>query len=498
MAAALALLQQAQAALANDAVAIATRQEEQAASQQAHAAEVAARLEALEVERQALAGERAALEAERAQLPAAVSAAVGGVGGGGGADVLTLNVGGQLFSVQRRTLACAHGSVLGALFGGLWDAAHTRDADGRPFMDEDPATFAALLRLLRVRAASDAAALGAAMPAARAVPTERTHLVQLADKWLLRDSLWPPAFAVETARVLQAGTRVCTVSAVRAGRLLRVCGGEQLQPHDESCRQDRWETGGSSAARQAVRMPPQAFCPFFRYAESSPFTFMNSTHRRAPNGRPGSCFDMRFAPLMSNHALCKLPSQPHGATATTWCVRLCDLSAGAVLGVATSSADIYGILVLCDADAVTTSTTAWIQTGSLPLVACRPRMAVVVAGMVTPLPDRDDWRADEALAWGSTHGRLLMFVLGAAAADGSRLLTISCECGTDLVPHSLHRRTAESLASQTRLCLNLPPLPPPGDEGVTPAWHMYVQPMPGDKVELGYALDMWHPETGAC
>jgi hypothetical protein len=41
MAAALAFLQQAQAALANDAAVLAVRQEEQAAAQQAHAAEVA-------------------------------------------------------------------------------------------------------------------------------------------------------------------------------------------------------------------------------------------------------------------------------------------------------------------------------------------------------------------------------------------------------------------------------------------------------------------------
>jgi hypothetical protein len=493
MAAALAFLQQAQAALASDAALLAARQEEQAAAQQAHAAEVALRTDALELERQALAGERAALEVERARLPAAIAAAVGG--GGGASDVLTLNVGGQLFSVQRRTLACAHGSVLGALFGGAWDASHTRDADGRPFLDEDPDTWSALLRLLRVRAASDAAALGATPPAVGVVPMERSHLVLLADKWLLRDTLWPAAFAADEARVLPAGRRVCAVSIARAGRLLRVCGGEQLQPEDESCKQDPWETAHHSGTHQKViRTPPQAFTSFFRYAQPSPCVFMISTHRRPRNAVPGAgpFVDMRFAPLASHHSLCKLPSQPHGTSATTWCVRLCKLSEGAVLGVATSPVDVHGVLVLCDADAaVITASSAWI-TGSAPLTGRRMRMAVVVAGVVTPLPDSDEWGVDETLAWGQQDGRMLVFVLSAAAADGSRLLTVSCECDTDLVPHGMPH-TANLQAQQRQLCLRLP-----GAGGVAPEWHMYVQPMPGDEVELGYALDMWHPEEGAC
>jgi hypothetical protein len=504
MAAALAFLQQAQAALANDAALLAARQEEQAAAQQAHAADVAARTGALELERQALAGERAALEVERARLPAAIAAAVGGGGGGGAADVLTLNVGGQLFSVQRRTLTCAHGSVLGALFGGAWDASHTRDADGRPFLDVDPDTWSALLRLLRVRAASDAAALGATPPAAGVVPTERSHLVLLADKWLLRDTLWPAAFAADAARVLPAGKRVCAVTVARAGRLLRVCGGVKLQPEDESCVQDQWETAHHSGTHQKViRTPPQAFASFFRYAQPSPGAFMNSTRRRPRNGVSGAApfgaapfVDMRFAPLASHHSLCKLPSQPHGTSATTWCVRLCKLSEGAMLGVATSPVDVYGVMVLCDADAdaaVITASSAWI-TGSRPKAGRgrRMRMAVVVAGMVTPIPDSDEWDVDETLAWGQQDGRMLVFVLSAAAADGSRLLTVSCECDTDLVPHGLHR-SADSSAQQRQLCLRLP-----GADGVAPDWQMYVQPMPGDEVELGYALDMWHPEEGAC
>eukprot|EP00927_Polykrikos_kofoidii_P051159 TRINITY_DN44963_c0_g1_i1.p1 TRINITY_DN44963_c0_g1~~TRINITY_DN44963_c0_g1_i1.p1 ORF type:complete len:507 (-),score=72.03 TRINITY_DN44963_c0_g1_i1:134-1621(-) len=66
-----------------------------------------------------------------------------------GNDVVTINVGGHLFTVKRETMCICDGSFLTDLFSGRWDATIQRDKEGRIFLDFDPAVFEHLLSWLR-------------------------------------------------------------------------------------------------------------------------------------------------------------------------------------------------------------------------------------------------------------------------------------------------------------------------------------------------------------
>ena len=49
--------------------------------------------------------------------------------------LVTLNVGGRLFTVLRATLRSRPGSLLSALFSGEWEPTAVRDEHGHPFID---------------------------------------------------------------------------------------------------------------------------------------------------------------------------------------------------------------------------------------------------------------------------------------------------------------------------------------------------------------------------
>lgn len=65
------------------------------------------------------------------------------------ADVVTVNVGGKLFTTTRSTLCHFEGSRLEAMFSGRWDASMPRDSAGNPFIDRDPEFFGVILNMLR-------------------------------------------------------------------------------------------------------------------------------------------------------------------------------------------------------------------------------------------------------------------------------------------------------------------------------------------------------------
>lgn len=64
-------------------------------------------------------------------------------------EVLDINAGGRVFSVQRGTLALARSSMLAALFSGKWDEGLPRDSQGRPFLEVDPYIFEKIVNFLR-------------------------------------------------------------------------------------------------------------------------------------------------------------------------------------------------------------------------------------------------------------------------------------------------------------------------------------------------------------
>lgn len=49
--------------------------------------------------------------------------------------LVTLNVGGRLFTVLRATLRSRPGSLLSAMFSGEWEPTAVRDEHGHPFID---------------------------------------------------------------------------------------------------------------------------------------------------------------------------------------------------------------------------------------------------------------------------------------------------------------------------------------------------------------------------
>lgn len=64
-------------------------------------------------------------------------------------DVVTINVGGQLYTVKRETLCVCRGSFLSELFSGKWEQELQRDSKGNPFLDVDPSIFEIILAWLR-------------------------------------------------------------------------------------------------------------------------------------------------------------------------------------------------------------------------------------------------------------------------------------------------------------------------------------------------------------
>jgi hypothetical protein len=297
------------------------------------------------------------------------------------------------------------------------------------------------------------------------------------------------------ATIAQHGKCVCAVTAQRDGRLLRVAGGPQLQPADAAAREERaWQSSNPPV------VPPLPFQPFFleNYAcnnHNTACSFASSIEQRY--GRQPA---PQFSPLVSHHALCELPLPALGAAATTWSVRLHTLSAGAVLGVATSAADVYGVLMLGAAMTPWGSTFTLPQSWLLGGYSCIDiqhispgggQMLAVVAGVTNISHQVAPGMQLQVGRW-AVSGHVLVFVLGSLQSDGSRFLSVSCVGDVDVAAHSMPEPCHDSLAS--RLFVKLPPLPKAPAGEAPPAWRMYVQPMPGDGVTLGHSFDMAHPE----
>jgi hypothetical protein len=63
--------------------------------------------------------------------------------------IVTLNVGGQMFSTRRSTLQLFPDSLLAKMVSDDWQEGQQRDAQGQLFLDMDPCVFDALLQFLR-------------------------------------------------------------------------------------------------------------------------------------------------------------------------------------------------------------------------------------------------------------------------------------------------------------------------------------------------------------
>ncbi|WIA33284.1 hypothetical protein OEZ86_006425 [Tetradesmus obliquus] len=94
-----------------------------------------------------------------------------------GDDVVTLNVGGRLFSCQRRTLCLVEESLLALMFGGRWPGGGATDAAGHVFLDLDPGLFEVALNWLR----QFALARGGNLHEPQVPPEKLEHMVAMLD-----------------------------------------------------------------------------------------------------------------------------------------------------------------------------------------------------------------------------------------------------------------------------------------------------------------------------
>ena len=98
-------------------------------------------------------------------------------------EVVSLNVGGALFTVKRETLCVCRMSFMAELFSGRWDGQLQRDSDGIIFLDLDPMVFELLLNWLRDKKI-ETPGRSAAVPLVP--PQELCHFQAMVDYWGLR------------------------------------------------------------------------------------------------------------------------------------------------------------------------------------------------------------------------------------------------------------------------------------------------------------------------
>lgn len=103
--------------------------------------------------------------------------------------MVSLNVGGQVFTVKRETLCVCRGSFLADLFSGRWEGNLQKDQKGNIFLDIDPAIFDALLAWLRDRKI-ESPDRPAAPP--RVAQEDLTHFQAVVDYLGLRDHVELP------------------------------------------------------------------------------------------------------------------------------------------------------------------------------------------------------------------------------------------------------------------------------------------------------------------
>ena len=66
------------------------------------------------------------------------------------AEIISLNVGGTLYTTSRSTLTRYPESMLGAMFGGNLPLENSKDSEGNYFIDRDGELFKYILNFLRV------------------------------------------------------------------------------------------------------------------------------------------------------------------------------------------------------------------------------------------------------------------------------------------------------------------------------------------------------------
>jgi hypothetical protein len=405
-------------------------------------AALASEAAALAAQREALSAERVTLDAEASTQRAALAAERAGVAGlTAERELLTLNVGGTLLTTLRSTLASAEGSLLGALFSGRWDDSQLRDAAGNAFLDDDPRDFAALLRVLR------AASLSGAAPCCDA--TQTAALLPLVDKYALRDHVWPVLFAA--ARVEAGDAGGAALIATRRGRAWRL-------------------------QRAAVPQPPPV-APAFPVAAFGAAHGGPAFHQVAQ--APAAQQHSRPLLLKPPFALLQPPLPPSGAV--SWCVALHALSAGAVLGVATSEQDVHGFEMLA----------ALLPFPDGPGEPLRG-FALAVARSEVHIAGEANARKGYAQTLfsgldGLRVGHTLRFVLSDAGDGANRILSITAE-ETDLAVHRI-RMKANAPVAPSSLVLQLP---------AAPAWRFFAHLKGGDAVSVTHAVDAAHPETSTA
>ena len=92
-------------------------------------------------EREILEAEKQAWEVEKARMATMVANL---------ADVVTLNVGGRLFTTSRATLCQVEGSLLANMFSGRWENSLVWDEKKHVFLDLDPDCFELIMKWLRM------------------------------------------------------------------------------------------------------------------------------------------------------------------------------------------------------------------------------------------------------------------------------------------------------------------------------------------------------------
>ena len=65
-------------------------------------------------------------------------------------DIISLNVGGTVYTTSRSTLTRYPDSMLGAMFGGKLPLENSKDSEGNYFIDRDGELFKHILNFLRV------------------------------------------------------------------------------------------------------------------------------------------------------------------------------------------------------------------------------------------------------------------------------------------------------------------------------------------------------------
>jgi hypothetical protein len=414
---------------------------------------------------------RKALAAEHAEADARRAAAAALLRGG---EVLTLNVGGRLITTLRGRLAQAQHSLLAELFSGRCSKSQLRDADGNCFLDDDPDDFAAVLRALRYH-----------QP-----PRATAGLVALADKYRLREALWPQPFVGGTVVSLRHEQEPL-LSVAREGRTWRLkCAAGDNDGGD----------GGMPVS------PPRSS---FATALASPAT--------SAAGSPDAVFTLGMTGRLPLHEHAFFDAALPSARGThTWCVVLRALSPGALLGVATNSADVHGI-VMCgallpfavghDARSVQRAAPELAASYAAPVLQ-REMVSVSAASAPKQRPFYGRMRPELASGLcGLRVNHVLRFVLSDATDGPHRLLSITA-LEADLEAHAssgMQAAAAEHGAAPRAPDLVLQ-LPAPrrvaaaagsdsDDNGgdAPPPWRFYVQLGAGDEVVVRHEVDVAFP-----